>query len=186
MDTKSLIIETATTLFQQKGFKSVGLNEILKTCKITKGSLYHHFPDGKEELLIACLRSMNEMITDDMESIYGQYSTTLEATRALINELMQRFEKEGTITGYTFTSIVREMESLSEPVRNASNLLYRQIIKICSDKLVEDGIPEESAYSTALMITASIEGGILLCLAKNDTTPLQTVSQFLPNILKEI
>ncbi len=186
MDTKSLIIETATALFQQKGFKSVGLNEILKVCKITKGSLYHHFPNGKEELLIACLRSMNEAITDDMERIFSQHSTTLDATRALVAVLMDRFEKEGTITGYTFTSIVREMESLSEPVRNASNLLYRAILRICSDKLVEDGVSEENAYSTALMIVAAIEGGIVLCLAKNDTIPLQTVSQFLPNILKEI
>ena len=106
MDTKSLIIETATVLFQQKGFKSVGLNEILKVCKITKGSLYHHFPNGKEELLIACLRSMNEAITNDMGRIFSQHSTTLDATRALVAVLMDRFEKEGTITGYTFTSIV--------------------------------------------------------------------------------
>ena len=51
---------------------------------------------------------------------------------------------------------------------------------------MEDGVSEENAYSTALMIIAAIEGGIVLCLAKNDTIPLQTVSQFLPNILKEI
>ncbi|MGG3804237.1 TetR/AcrR family transcriptional regulator [Metabacillus fastidiosus] len=44
MDTKSLIIEIATNLFQQKGYKSVGVNEILKACNITKGALYHHFP----------------------------------------------------------------------------------------------------------------------------------------------
>jgi TetR/AcrR family transcriptional regulator, lmrAB and yxaGH operons repressor len=55
MDTKSLLIDTATTLFQQKGYKSVGLNEILKACNVTKGALYHHFPNGKEELLITCL-----------------------------------------------------------------------------------------------------------------------------------
>ena len=37
MDTKSLIIEVATKLFQQKGFKGVGLNEIIKACNISKG-----------------------------------------------------------------------------------------------------------------------------------------------------
>ena len=70
MDTKWLIINIAKTLFQQKGYKSVGLNEILKECKITKGALYHHFPNGKEELLIACLHSMNEEITTNMEDIF--------------------------------------------------------------------------------------------------------------------
>ena len=59
MDTKSLIIDIATSLFQQKGYLGVGLNEILKACNISKGSLYHHFPNGKEELLIACLQSMD-------------------------------------------------------------------------------------------------------------------------------
>ena len=56
MDTKSQIIYIATNLFQQKGYKGVGVSEILKACNITKGALYHHFPNGKEELLIACLQ----------------------------------------------------------------------------------------------------------------------------------
>ena len=69
MDIKSLIIDIATTLFQQKGYIGVGLNEILKACHISKGSLYHHFPDGKEQLLIACLESLNQVITKDMEEV---------------------------------------------------------------------------------------------------------------------
>lgn len=70
MDTKSRIIDIATSLFQQKGYLGVGLNEILKACNISKGSLYHHFPNGKEELLIACLHSLNEAITTHMEEIF--------------------------------------------------------------------------------------------------------------------
>lgn len=48
VDTKSLMIETATLLFQQKGYKNVGVSEILKACNVTKGALYHHFPNGKK------------------------------------------------------------------------------------------------------------------------------------------
>ncbi|MEK3978908.1 helix-turn-helix domain-containing protein [Psychrobacillus sp. FSL K6-2836] len=57
MDTKLLLIETATTLFQQKGYKTEGLNEILKACNVTKETLYHHFPNGKDEHLITCLHA---------------------------------------------------------------------------------------------------------------------------------
>ena len=49
--------------FQQKGFKGVGLNKIIKACNISKGSLYHFH---KEELLITCLQSLNEEITKDI------------------------------------------------------------------------------------------------------------------------
>jgi TetR/AcrR family transcriptional repressor of lmrAB and yxaGH operons len=69
-DTKSLIIDIATTLFQKKGYLGVGLNEILKACNLSKGSFYHHFPNGKEELLIACLQLMDEEITTSIENIF--------------------------------------------------------------------------------------------------------------------
>ena len=184
MDTKSLIIEIATTLFQQKGYKGVGLNEILKACNMTKGALYHHFPNGKEELLIACLQSLKETITTDIESIFDRYPTTLDATPFMIDKLIAHFEIEGTITGYTFSSMVSEMASLSDPVRNACADLYQKIQDIYFHKLVGDGVSKDAAYSTALLMTASIEGGIMLCLTQQSADPLRVISQALPHMLK--
>ncbi|QGQ45240.1 TetR/AcrR family transcriptional regulator [Metabacillus sediminilitoris] len=185
MDTKSLIIEIATTLFQQKGYKGVGLNEILKVCYVTKGSFYHHFPNGKEELLIACLQLMEEAITKDIEDIFNQFQTTQEAIHAMIEKLVDDFEREGTITGYTFSSMVSEMASLSESVRNACSSLYTKIQEIYSNKLVEDGFSKEMGYSIALMMTAFIEGGMMLCITQNASAPLKTISDVLPYLLKE-
>ena len=186
MDTKSLIINIATTLFQKKGYLGVGLNEILKACNISKGSLYHHFPNGKEALLIACLHSLNEDITTDTEEIFRQYPSTQIATQAMIEKLVIQFEREGMITGYTFSSIVSEMGSLSEPVRHACDLSFTKIQEIYSNKLVADGFSKETAHSIALMMTASIEGGIMLCLTKKTSEPLKIISQGLPNLLKGV
>src|SRR4051812_29920497 len=151
MDTKSLIIDTATKLFQQKGYLGVGLTEIINACNISKGALYHHFPNGKEELLIICLQSLKEVITKDIEDIFDQYPTTNEALVAMIEKLIVHLESEGTITGYTFSSIISEMASLSDPVRNACAQLYEKIEDIYFHKLISDGFSEDSAYSIALM-----------------------------------
>lgn len=186
MDTKAHIIEMATKLFQQKGYIGVGLNELLKACNLSKGALYHHFPNGKEELLIACLGSLNEVITKDIEDIFAQYPTTQEAAKAMIDKLIVNLETEGTITGYTFSSIVSEMASLSEPVRNACAHLYQRMQDIYFQKLAADGFSKDHAYSTAVMMTASIEGAMMLCLTRKATEPLRVVSQVLPNILKEL
>lgn len=185
MDTKSQIIYIATNLFQQKGYKGVGVSEILNTCNITKGALYHHFPNGKEELLIACLESMDEAITTDIEVIFMQYETTQEALYAMIEKLVKNFEREGTISSYTFSSIVSEMASLSEPVRNTCSNLYAKIQSIYTKKLVKDGFSKETAASIALMLTASIEGAIMLCLTDKTSEPLKVISHVLPNVLKE-
>ena len=184
MDTKSLMIDTATTLFQQKGYKSVGLNEILKACNITKGALYHHFPNGKEELLIACLHGLNEAITTDIEAIFNRHLSTKEATKSMIDKLIHSFESDGTITGYTFSSIVSEMATVSEPVRNACSALYENIQRIYCEKLETEGLSNESASDIALLMTASIEGAMMLCLTQKSADPLKTIAKLLPNVLK--
>ncbi len=166
MDTKSVMIDIATTLFKQKGYLGVGLNEILKACNISKGSLYHHFPKGKEELIIVCLHSLNERITWNMGVIFQQYPSTLVATQVMIEKVVADFEQKGTITGYTISSIVSEMGSLSESVRSACDQSFTKIQEIYSEKLVADGYSEETAHSIALMMTATIEGGIMLCLTQ--------------------
>ena len=178
------MIDIATKLFQQKGYKSVGLNEILKACTISKGALYHHFPNGKEELLIACLQSLNEAITTDIESIFHQHETTQEATTAIIEKLITNLETDGTLSGYTFSSIVSEMASLSESVRTACGSLYEKIQEIYRNKLVADGFSNESASSVSLLMLASIEGAMMLCLTQKSTDPLKTIAILLPNVLK--
>ena len=184
MDTKSLLIDTATTLFQQKGYKSVGLTEILKACNVTKGALYHHFPNGKEELLITCLHGLNEVITTDIKAIFSRHLSTKDAILSMIDKLILNFEKNDTIIGYTFSSIVSEMATMSEPVRIACSALYENIQNLYHEKLLTEGYSNESASAIAVLLTASIEGAIMLCITQNSATPLKTIATLVPSILE--
>ena len=184
MDTKSILIDTATTLFQQKGYKSVGLNEILTACNVTKGALYHHFPNGKEELLITCLHGLNEVITTDIEAIFSRHEATEDAILSMIDKLVHNFERDGTIIAYTFSSIVSEMATISEPVRTACSALYEKIQHLYYEKLITEGYSNESASEFALLLTVSIEGAMMLCLTQKSAIPLKTIATLLPSILK--
>ncbi|MGG0287617.1 hypothetical protein ABEY41_21420 [Peribacillus butanolivorans] len=77
------------------------------------------------------------------------------------------------------------MAILSDLVRKACAELYVKIQGIYFKKLMEDGYSKELASYIALMITASIEGAMMLCLVETSAKPLKVISQLLPNILKE-
>jgi len=183
MDTKLQIIEISIPLFQQKGYKGVGVTEIIKACNVSKGSFYHHFPNGKEELLIACLQSISEVITTHIQEIFKQSPNTEEAIQAMIEILVSNFEQEGTISGSTITSIVSEMGSLSDPVRDVCSDLYLMMQTIYASKLEADGFSKEKANSIAVMINATIEGAIMLCLTQKSSDPLKVISRELPKVL---
>ncbi|MGD1935602.1 MAG: TetR/AcrR family transcriptional regulator, partial [Candidatus Phaeomarinobacter sp.] len=50
------LIETAARLFQSRGFHGTGLSLILEESGAPKGSFYHHFPGGKDELAVAAMQ----------------------------------------------------------------------------------------------------------------------------------
>jgi TetR/AcrR family transcriptional repressor of lmrAB and yxaGH operons len=184
MDKKTYIIEVATSLFQKKGYMGVGLNELLQACNISKGALYHYFPLGKEQILIACLETLSQIISQDMEIIFDTYETAQEALSALLDKLINSYDNDGTIIGYTFTSIVSEMGSLSENVRLACEGVYENIEHIIARKFELEGMASDEARRQALLITATVEGGIMLSLTKKTSSPLRIISQQLSQKIK--
>lgn len=65
-DTRQQILSTAQSIILGKGFAAVGLNEILKTAGVPKGSFYHYF-ESKEHFG-SCL----------LENYFDQYMFTLD------------------------------------------------------------------------------------------------------------
>ncbi|MEC7259688.1 MAG: helix-turn-helix domain-containing protein, partial [Pseudomonadota bacterium] len=51
--TKDRLIHAASDLFRRRGYAGVGIAEILNAAGAPKGSLYHHFPNGKADLALA-------------------------------------------------------------------------------------------------------------------------------------
>ena len=50
------MLEAATQLFRVQGLHATGLAEVLEKSGAPRGSLYHYFPGGKEQLAVEALR----------------------------------------------------------------------------------------------------------------------------------
>ncbi|MEL3963091.1 TetR/AcrR family transcriptional regulator [Lysinibacillus endophyticus] len=79
MDTKALLVTEATKLFYANGYKSVGLSKIINVTNTSKGSFYHHFPKGKEQLLIACLEKVQQDIVNEIQYHFIKHPTFKDA-----------------------------------------------------------------------------------------------------------
>ncbi len=53
---RSAIIAAAAKLFRRQGYAATGINEIADAAGAPKGSLYHYFPDGKDQIAEAAVR----------------------------------------------------------------------------------------------------------------------------------
>ncbi|WP_414738966.1 TetR/AcrR family transcriptional regulator [Mycobacterium nebraskense] len=54
---RTALIDKAATLFRRQGYAATGLNQILEEAGVKPGSLYHHFPQGKQQLAAAVVET---------------------------------------------------------------------------------------------------------------------------------
>src|SRR5882724_10083895 len=92
--TKERILESSGELFRRQGYMGTGLKEILAEASAPFGSLYHHFPGGKEELGAETVRRSGRLygmlvgsflgpevdVADGVEAAFAGAAETLRAT----------------------------------------------------------------------------------------------------------
>jgi TetR/AcrR family transcriptional regulator of autoinduction and epiphytic fitness len=65
---KDFIIETALPLFIEHGYKATSIDLVVKTCGVSKPTVYNHFPD-KAALMLAVMQSWTENNQPEIKSI---------------------------------------------------------------------------------------------------------------------
>jgi AcrR family transcriptional regulator len=72
------ILSAAADVFRRKGYHGAKMADIAAEVKLTAGSLYHHFPEGKQQILMAVLNDGLEQITDNVRVIVNDASLGAE------------------------------------------------------------------------------------------------------------
>lgn len=98
------IINTAISLFREKEYDHVSIDEITKKVGIAKGTFYNFFPSKKDVLLIWATQKFQQMQTD-AHIISNPKKTADENMDNLITMLCQLIEQEQTL----FFVFVREL-----------------------------------------------------------------------------
>lgn len=67
--TKRLMLDAATDLFQRQGLHATGVNQVLVRSGAPRGSLYFHFPGGKQQLAVEAVESAGRHVHELIEEI---------------------------------------------------------------------------------------------------------------------
>lgn len=141
-DTRQQILSTAQTIILGKGFAAVGLNEILKTAGVPKGSFYHYF-ESKEHFGSAML-----------ENYFDQYMVTLDEqlgdkAKPAVERLLSYFDNwklsqcsDTTIDKCLVVKLSGEVTDLSESMRLALKQGTHRVIERLAN-LVQEAIDKQ-------------------------------------------
>lgn len=129
------ILMAAADVFRAKGYHGAKMADIARVVALTAGSLYHHFPAGKQQILREVLNNGLDMVTEQVRKIVDNPNLPLpekfrKAIHAHVSALTQNTSVAAALVFET-RNILSDEEGRESYLqrRDAFENLYQQVIQ---------------------------------------------------------
>jgi TetR/AcrR family transcriptional repressor of lmrAB and yxaGH operons len=174
---RDAFIDTTAQLLRRQGYTGTGLNEIVARSGAPKGSLYFHFPGGKEQLALAAMQRAGGQLRDAIAAILGSSDDLGEALARLLDTLAAGLERSDYRDGCPIATVALELASDSETLRAGACTAFESWLEPLEQRLTAAGLAAPLARRRALHVLAAIEGALILARATRGLESLEAVRE---------
>jgi TetR/AcrR family transcriptional repressor of lmrAB and yxaGH operons len=169
------IVHAAALLFRRKGYAATGMNDIVTQSGAPKGSVYHYFPQGKEQIAVETVRYASGLVATTLAQLADEYATPSDMVRAYGTLLCGWLAKSDYQDGCPITTTLLELSASSEPVAEAGRSAFAAWKDIYQTKLTAAGVAKQRAESLASMAVTSFQGALILTKVQRSAQPIADV-----------
>ncbi|MGE8035481.1 TetR family transcriptional regulator [Lysinibacillus sp. KCTC 33748] len=182
--TRDHLLEVATRLFHLQGYQATGLNQILKESGTPKGSLYHYFPDGKNQLVKEVVESSSQRLLANIQIHLNSDPNPTIAVQNYLNHLSENFKNLDTpdmLNMPPFALISMESAFENEEIRVVCQENYSKVQQHYYNKFVESGMATDKAKILAVSLNAAIIGVLVLSITEKSNEPIKMLQKTVPS-----
>ena len=171
--TRQRIVEAAANLMQAQGFHATGLSQIIQESGAPKGSLYFHFPEGKEAIAVAAMEASGRQTTALLDQLLAASPTLADALTPLWHFFMTALADSGFRKGCPIATLTLEAAGEFPAIQACSEAIYGQWQDRIVARLQAEGVSAPEAAQKANALLALLEGALILARARRSLTPLE-------------
>lgn len=175
-DTRERMLETASRELRRHGYEASSLKDILEASDAPRGSLYHHFPGGKDQLVYEATRRSVERITRALEETMAATKDPVAGVRAYVEAAAAELRRSDYAFGCPVAPVVLDDPPPDSSLAELCRATFDAWKETYAAHLTEAGVDPARVDSLAIMLVAAVEGGLLLARAHRDTGPLDAVA----------
>ena len=181
-DTRTKMLVSAAQVMRERGAAGVTIDEVLARSGAPRGSVYYHFPDGRNQILTEALRYSGDSITAMIDDAAGW------GARALLREFVEFWVRQLSDSNFTagcpvVAAAIGSDDDDPKLSTDAGVILGRWCTAL-TRAFVNDGFDDAGAASLAVTSIAALEGAIVLCRSTRSADPLRQVGDQLEFLVK--
>jgi AcrR family transcriptional regulator len=193
-DTRAKMVAGAADLMSRRGVNATSLREVVRHTGTPRGSIGHHFPDGKQQLIEDALVFAGKQVsgplrhlTEKQGAIGGLHAFislwrhTLERTKfqagcPVLAVAVEQFVNDATEDRAPDPAVQKRLLDLADGV-------FADWQDIMATALRREDVTPARARRLATLIVAAMEGTVAMCRAARSAKPLDDVRQELEGVL---
>jgi len=186
------MVAGAADLLSRRGVHATSLRTVVQHTGTPRGSLGHHFPGGKQELLEEAVRHATDSVAIPLEALLSSRGA-VDGLRAFIGWWRKVLESSAFEAGCPVLAVAVEPmagdegadERAGERLRQLAHAAFERWETILANALRSEGLPAARARRLGALTVASIEGTVAMCRAARSTQALDDVQRELEAVLSE-
>ena len=172
MGTRDTMIDGARLLLAEKGLQETSFSEVLARTGAPRGSIYHHFPDGKEQLVGLAVERAGESALAVMEGTAGRPAADVVDT--FLGLWRTLLDRAGFRMGCAVLAVTIATDDAALLDRTAA--VFRAWCGQLTRLLEQGGMPASRAPSFAATLIAATEGAVAMARAERTMEPFDLVA----------
>lgn len=175
-DTKTRMVAGAKTLMRRRGFSSTSFKDVWEFTATPRGSVYFHFPDGKQQLGLEVISSALDTLLEWTEAAQANSTGVSDFVVSLAKEMADFLEDSGFDEGCPIAAIAIEASATSDVLRQAASAAFQTWGERIAAILVARSVDWRSAPASATAMTAALQGAIVISKSDRSRQALEVVA----------
>ena len=180
------LVATMARLLRKQGFAATGLNQLVAESGAPKGSLYHYFPGGKDEVAAEALRFAAALVHDTLKALRRTERSPAGIVRAYGALLEGWMAKSGYSDGCPITTTLLEVATAKPAIAEIGGAAFAGWQAVFAEALRDAGVEATRAKELGLAAIMMFEGALILSRVQRDPRPIRVATQEIVSLFERV
>jgi TetR/AcrR family transcriptional regulator, lmrAB and yxaGH operons repressor len=168
---REAMVASAIVLLAKHGWAGTSFSEVLAHSGAPRGSIYHHFPGGKEQLIAVAIEHVGARAAQVLDPLDGRSAT--EITDGFMAMWRSILERSGCTAGCSVLAVTVSADS--PELLDRAGEIFRSWQARLAGLFRSAGLAQDDADAFATTLIAASEGAVVLARAQRQLAPFETV-----------
>jgi TetR/AcrR family transcriptional regulator, lmrAB and yxaGH operons repressor len=161
---KDEVLDRLMDAFRDKGYEGASLSELSAATGLTKSSLYHYFPGGKEEMGEEVMAHLDRQLAATLYKPLESSQSTAKKLAAMIDVIDAFYDGGRKACLLERMATAADRARFRRPLHHAFRIWMEAVETIC----IEAGLSKSVARARAEDFVVRVEGALVVCAGTDD------------------